>query len=120
MLIVREYIAGLTYWRTYLRCEKQDGTCGVRADLDTDNAGRVSAYFFDFTNAAEGVGWERIPAQKGWEYSWKKKEFWHYQLKSSFSERTEATADTKKDRMQKEMTSTIAIPLHLLKKIFGF
>jgi len=80
LLLVRENIADLTYWRTYLRCEKQDGTCGVRADLDTDNAGRVSAFVFDFTAAAEGLGWWRIPAQKGWEYRQTKKEFWHYEI----------------------------------------
>jgi len=118
VLIVRENIAGLTYWRTYLRCEKQDGTCGVKADIETDNAGRVSAYLFDFTSAAEGVGWERIPAHEGWEYSWKKKEFWHYQLKSSFLGGTEAITAAKQD--QKERTSAVAIPLHFLKQVFGF
>ncbi|MDQ3684298.1 MAG: hypothetical protein M3430_01675 [Acidobacteriota bacterium] len=120
VLIVREQIAGLTYWRTYLRCEKQDGTCGVKAGIDTDNAGRVSAYLFDFTKAAEGFGWERIPAQNGWEYSWKKKEFWHYQLKSGFSDGTESTADAKTDRTQKDWTSAMAAPLHYMKKILGF
>jgi len=118
VLIVRENIAGLTYWRTYLRCEKQDGTCGVKTDIDTDNAGRVSAYLFDFTNAAEGLGWERIPAQNGWKYSWKKKEFWHYQLKSSFLDGTEAVTAAEQD--QKERTSAVAIPLHFLKQVFGF
>ncbi len=66
VLLVREEIDGLTYWRTYLLCEKQDGTCGVKTDLRTENAGRVSAYVFDFTAAAEGSGWQRIPAQEGW------------------------------------------------------
>lgn len=79
LLLVREEIAGLTYWRTYLRCQKQDGTCGVRADLDTDNAGRVSAYVFDFTAAAASFGWWRIPAHQGWEHVQTKKEFWHYE-----------------------------------------
>lgn len=79
LLLVREDVGGLTYWRTYLRCEKQDGTCGVRADLDTDNAGRVSAFVIDFTAAAAGLGWKRIPAQEGWENIQTKKEFWHYE-----------------------------------------
>ena len=119
VLIVREDAAGLTYWRTYLRCEKQDGTCGVKADMDTDNAGRVSAYLFDFTAAAEGAGWERIPAQEGREDSWKKKEFWHYQLKSSFSQGSGATAAAKQDHDQQERTSAVAIPLQFLRKILG-
>src|SRR5215203_2511985 len=120
VLIVREGTAGLTYWRTYLRCERQDGTCGVKADIDTDNAGRVSAYVFDFTAAAESVGWERIPAQQGWEYSWKKKEFWHYQLKGSFLGGAEAATAADQSYDQKEWTSAVAIPLQSLKRIFGF
>jgi hypothetical protein len=120
VLIVREDVAGLTYWRTYLRCERQDGTCGVRADVDTDNAGRVSAYLFDFTAAAESFGWERIPAQEGWEYSWKKKEFWHYQLKSSVPEGAEAITAADQAHGQNEGTSAVAIPIQLLKKVFGF
>ena len=120
VLIVREDMAGLTYWRTYLRCEKQDGTCGFKADIDTDNAGRVSAYVFDFTAAAESVGWERIPAQEGWEYSWKKKEFWHYQLKSTFLGEAEAAAAADQSYDQKERTSAGAIPFQSMTKIFGF
>ena len=120
VLIVREDVAGLTYWRTYLRCEKQNGTCGVKADLDTDNAGRVSAYVFDFTAAAESAGWERIPAQEGWEYSWKKKEFWHYQLKVSSSGGADVTTAAGQRHDQKGWTSAGAIPLQSLKKIFGF
>lgn len=85
VLLVREDKAGRTYWRTYLRCEKQDGTLGVRASLYTDNAGFVSAYVFDFTAAAETLGWERIPAQPGWSYYPSKKEFWHYQMRGDQS-----------------------------------
>ena len=119
VLIVRENIADRTYWRTYLRCEKQDGTCGVKVDIDTDNAGRVSAYLFDFTSAAENFGWERIPAHEGWQYSWKKKEFWHYQLKDSLLDGTEGFTDAERDRMQKERASEVAIPLQIMKKLLG-
>ncbi len=121
VLVVREDIADQTYWRTYLRCEKQDGTCGVKVDIDTDNAGRVSAYLFDFTSAAEELGWERIPAQKGWEYVSTKKEFWHYQLKGSdFFEGTESMTAAKLYRRQQEKTSPRMSPLQFLKGIFGF
>lgn len=81
VLLVREYKAGYIYWRTYLRCEKQDGSLGVKADLYTDNAGLVSAYVFDFTAAAEGLEWVRIPAKRGWMYEPTSKEFWHYQMR---------------------------------------
>jgi hypothetical protein len=80
VLIVREQNAGATYWRTYLACQAQDGTQGVKATLRTDNAGEVSAYVFDFTAAAEALGWGRIPARAGWEREPNKKEFWHYEM----------------------------------------
>lgn len=79
VLIVREYKSGSIYWRTYLLCDKQDGSLGKRTNLQTDNAGLVSAYVFDFTAAAESLGWERIPAQRGWMYEASNKEYWHYQ-----------------------------------------
>lgn len=66
VLLVREYMSRRTYWRTYLLCEKQDGSLGIKTDLHTDNVGRVSAYVFDFTAAAGRFGWERIPAKEGW------------------------------------------------------
>lgn len=79
VLIVREDKSESLYWRTYLLCDKQDGSLGKKANLHTDNAGFVSAYVFDFTAAAESLGWERIPAQRGWMYEPSKKEYWHYQ-----------------------------------------
>ena len=81
VLLVREYgLKGLK-WRTYLRCEKQDGSLCTKRELYTDNTGFVSAYVFDFTAAAEQFGWERIHAQPGWSTEPTKKEFWHYQLR---------------------------------------
>ena len=79
VLIVREYESGSIYWRTYLLCDKQDGSLGEKTNLQTDNAGFVSAYVLDFTAAAESLGWERIPAQRGWMYEPANKEYWHYQ-----------------------------------------
>jgi hypothetical protein len=79
VLIVREYKSGSIYWRTYLLCDKQDGSLGKKTNLQTDNVGFVSAYVLDFTAAAESLGWERIPAQPGWMYEPANKEYWHYQ-----------------------------------------
>lgn len=80
VLLVREYgLKGLK-WRTYLLCEKQDGSLCTKRKIHTDNAGFISAYVFDFTAAAEQFGWERIHAQPGWSTEPTKKEFWHYQL----------------------------------------
>ena len=81
VLLVREDGLKGVRWRTYLRCEGQDGTVCVKRDLYTDNAGFISAYVFDFTAAAEQFGWDRIHAQPGWAKEPTKKEFWHYQLR---------------------------------------
>jgi hypothetical protein len=91
VLLVREPRAGRTYWRTYLRCERQDGTMGFKADLRTDNAGPVSAYVFDFTAAAERLGWRRIPAKGGWGRAPSKKESWHYEMTGDGSFRQAVT-----------------------------
>ena len=85
VVLVREYGQGRLHWRTYLLCEKQNGTLGIKADLHTDNAGFVSAYVFDFTAAAEQFGWERISAQPGWINEPLKKEFWHYQIRRALT-----------------------------------
>ena len=81
VLLVREYGSKGLKWRTYLLCEKQDGSLCTKRALYTDNLGFVSAYVFDFTAAAEQFGWERIHAHPGWTSEPTKKEFWHYQLR---------------------------------------
>ena len=81
VLLVREYGLKGVRWRTYLLCQRQDGSVCTKATLYTDNAGFVSAYVFDFTAAAEQFGWERIYAQPGWMTEPTKKEFWHYQFR---------------------------------------
>ena len=86
VLLVREYSLEGLKWRTYLLCEKQDGSLCTKRKLYTDNAGFVSAYVFDFTAAAEQFGWERIHAQPGWSTEPTKKEFWHYQLRRETDE----------------------------------
>lgn len=80
LLVREEGLKGLR-WRTYLLCEKQDGSLCTKRALYTDNSGFVSAYVFDFTAAAEQFGWDRIYAQPGWATEPTKKEFWHYQLR---------------------------------------
>ena len=72
---------GITYFRTYLRCEKQDGTQGELMAPD----GGSPKFYIDFTSIAEAFGWHRIRAQKGWPTVWKKREFWHYQLTEGYT-----------------------------------
>ena len=86
VLLVRESDLKGLKWRTYLLCEKQDGSLCSKRKLHTDNRGFISAYVFDFTAAAEQFGWERIHAQPGWPTEPTKKEFWHYQLRRTTGE----------------------------------
>jgi TolB protein len=85
MMVVREDMAGQTYWRVYLRALAQDGAQGeplsslpwdlnARYNLDPqpyDQGGALMksipiGYWVDFTNLANEYGWQRIAAQNNW------------------------------------------------------
>lgn len=84
MVVNREDILGRTYWRLWLKCMQQDGSCGVpildpiwdfnaRVTGDAaayENGGKNSVipqgYWIDFTSFARGYGWERLPAGLNW------------------------------------------------------
>lgn len=83
---VREPRNGRMYWRTYLKCVKQDGSQGEPLVISNERimppqAGVKAEFVYDFTSVAEALGWHRIRAQVGFEKPGmaKKKEFWHYQ-----------------------------------------
>ncbi len=85
MAVSREDILGRTYWRVWLKCMQQDGTCGVPIqnlvwDFNARIQGSPSAYengglattlpqgyWIDFTSFALGYGWERLPAGSNWQ-----------------------------------------------------
>lgn len=98
--VVREDRHGDVYWRLWLRCPVQDGTCGeplVEAPWDLSYAARweiapgqggipkpfQAGYYVDFTKLAEDDGWTRISAYETPEFDWRDNtvalEFWHYQ-----------------------------------------
>jgi len=81
LVVIRDPRNGITYFRTFLKCEKQDGTLGV---LMAPNGGSPK-FYCDFTSIAEALGWHRIRAQKGWQTIWKKREFWHYQMTEGYT-----------------------------------
>jgi TolB protein len=83
--ILREEIAGQTYWRIFVRTANQDGSQGeplrdypwdfsARYNGDPqayDQGGEVSdqlpgGYFIDFTQLANDYGFERVPALANW------------------------------------------------------
>ena len=82
IVVVREDMGGHTYFRTYLKCARQDGSLGERKSVTTYAGKKVRGFLYDFTAAAGNLGWHRIPAHKGWKPTGKnynKMEFWHYQ-----------------------------------------
>lgn len=84
MAVSREDYNGRTYWRIWLKCKDQDGTCGAplkepvwdfdarfNGDLSTYEEGGAygpfpGGYWIDFTGFALDYGWERLPAESNW------------------------------------------------------
>jgi hypothetical protein len=88
IIVVSEPHGTQQYFRMWLRCEKQDGTLGINITLNDVRGYRVKGWYFDLTSAAERIGWQRIPAWKGWGVkgsSYNKMEFWHYQITEGLS-----------------------------------
>lgn len=82
IVVVREDSGGHTFFRTYLKYTKQDGSVGTKLKVTTFSGNSVTAFLYDFTAAAGTLGWHRIPAHKGWKttgVNYNKLEFWHYQ-----------------------------------------
>lgn len=80
LVIVSEIKGGRQYFRTFLKCAKQDGSQGHRRTVLDYRGHNVTAWLFDFTAEAEALGWKRIPAWNGWRTRYNRMEFWHYQL----------------------------------------
>lgn len=85
LILVSEIKNGKQYFRTYLICAKQDGTLGKKQTLRDMRGFTKTAFVFDFTEAAERVGFKRIPAWNGWQTKYNRREFWHYQLDEGMS-----------------------------------
>lgn len=83
LIVIQEPRGANMYFRTYIRCAKQDGTQGERLPLPASTS--TPKYYIDFTMIAEALGWHRIRAQSGWQSTWKKREFWHYQFTEGYS-----------------------------------
>lgn len=85
LVIVNEPKNGKQYFRTYLKCAKQDGTLGQKRTLFDIRGHKVEAYVFDFTAAAESLGFMRIPAWNGWQNNYNRREFWHYEKRDGLT-----------------------------------
>jgi TolB protein len=122
MEIARDDMGGETYWRVFLRCADQSGTCGrpitintwdysyrARAEIAPEQGGIekpvVQGYYVDFTALAREYGWTRISSWNDDDFSWtwhfKAFEYWHYQKTDSlpwYRAMQEVYAQTKLDR----------------------
>ncbi|MBI5957631.1 MAG: PD40 domain-containing protein [Chloroflexi bacterium] len=97
--VVREDIEVNTYWRVYLRVTDaaQNGALGeplrrMPWDLaarssgdveDYERGGRLkdripTGYYIDLTQLAEDFGWERLPAQRTWQYNFAAIQYWEF------------------------------------------
>ncbi|HNT76322.1 MAG TPA: DPP IV N-terminal domain-containing protein [Anaerolineae bacterium] len=101
--LAREDIGGVTYWRVFIKAEKQDGSLGepLRVspwDLNARSKGGIatvyggelkaappSGYYVDFTTIAADFGWERRNALSGWRTSYFDIEWWHFQKTEGLS-----------------------------------
>lgn len=84
LALVTEPREGRMYWRTFLLCAKQDGSQGESLRISNGQIlapvqGGAPKFYYDFTMAAEALGWHRIPAHPNWQAKWKRREYWHYQ-----------------------------------------
>lgn len=80
LVIVSEPKGGKQYFRTYLKCKKQDGTLGKKLTVRDMRGYNVTAWLVDFTAIAESLNFMRIPAWSGWQSKYNRREFWHYQF----------------------------------------
>jgi TolB protein len=101
--LVREDIGFRTYWRVFLRVERQDGSlgeplCQAPWDLKVRQAGGLAAreggelkqevplgYYVDFTELASDYGWERVPASNRWRHQWADTNWWLFQKTQGLS-----------------------------------
>lgn len=80
-ILTSEVKGGKQYFRTYLKCADQTGKQGIKGQTkDFFRKFTFLGYVFDFTAAAESVGFIRIPAWNGWQSHYNRREFWHYQF----------------------------------------
>jgi hypothetical protein len=79
LIIEKDPLGSKMYFRTYINCEKQDGSQGQKR-IVKDYRGHVyKGYCIDFTELASQFGFTRIPAWNGWQSSYNRREFWHYE-----------------------------------------
>lgn len=85
LIVVSEPRKGKQYFRLFLFCGRQDGGLGERRRLQHYNGGSTNGFVYDFTAAAESVGFVRIPAWSGWQTKYNRREWWHYEKRDGLT-----------------------------------
>lgn len=114
IVIVLEPRNGKTFFRTYLKCAKQDGSLGTKVVVKDRRGFTFSGYAIDFTELAKQHGFERIPAWNGWQRSYNRQEFWHYQKMDGL------TWDEAMRQLKDNTPVEHQPPTHHEDKIYGF
>ena len=89
--VAKDFSGGAASWRIYCTTQDQDGSQGTKYEkgkveywdfVDKKNIKIPEGYYVDLTDEIEKGGlFERIPAQAGWEGTYNKTEWWHFQWK---------------------------------------
>lgn len=79
LFIKKEPRGGKMYFRTFIKCARQDGSFGKKQTVEDYRGHSLYAYFVDFTDLAASHNFSRIPAWNGWQDHYNRREFWHYQ-----------------------------------------
>ncbi len=104
MIVVREDFGSQTFWRLYIRANKQDGSQGLPlhsfawdinarysgSNMNYENGGALSVditegYWIDFTELAAVFGWERFPALSYWQYTESAARYQYFAFKQGLS-----------------------------------
>ena len=94
--IAKEASPDRVYWRIYFKTDKQDGSQVEKFAAKTvkyyefwNNTGEKwipEGWYIDLTDVLASNGFERIPAQSGWESVAKKREWWHFHYSKDVQE----------------------------------
>jgi TolB protein len=103
MVVSRETFAGNIFWRVWVKCKLQDGSCGEPLQtpiwdfrsrtsgeaLAYENGGEFkpppAGYWFDFTDLASRFGWQRLPALNNWKSYFQGTQFNIFALKQDLT-----------------------------------
>jgi hypothetical protein len=89
--VAKDVTSGASYWRIYCSTQNQDGSQGSKFAkgkvdywdfVDQKAINIPEGHYVDLTDEIEKGGlFERIPAQSGWESTYNRAEWWHFQWK---------------------------------------